>query len=104
MHADPEHVQESLSTCEFARRVALIENVAKWNETTDPAIIIKRLKEEIQLLKAEISLLKGGEKSRDHLFPEEVAACNEAVETFIKSQDPSSTLIMNDWLKLNQCF
>jgi kinesin family member 6/9 len=73
----------------------LIENVAKRNETADPAIIILRLKEEIAQLKAEIQMLKGGEVQKDHLAPEEISTCNDAVEKFIKSMDPTENIIMN---------
>ncbi len=49
-------------------------------------------------------MLKGGEETRDHLLPEEISRCNDQVEKFIKSNDPTSTIIANDRLKLNQCF
>ena len=38
------------------------------------------------------------------MLPEEVSACNDAVEEFIKTTDPTQNIIMNSWLKLNQCF
>lgn len=53
-------IDESVSTCNFAARVALIKNAVSRNETVDPAIIIQRLKRENEALKAEISMLKGG--------------------------------------------
>lgn len=50
---------ESIATCKFAQRVALIKNNIQRNETVDPAIIIARLKKENAQLKAELALLKG---------------------------------------------
>ena len=38
------HTDESISTCNFAQRVALIKNVAQKNEDLDPALMITRLK------------------------------------------------------------
>lgn len=39
-----EDMMETISTCKFAQRVALIKNSVQRNETVDPAIIIARLK------------------------------------------------------------
>lgn len=50
---------ESIATCKFAQRVALIKNNIQRNETVDPAIIIARLKKENAQLKAELAILKG---------------------------------------------
>ena len=50
---------ESISTCRFAMRVALIKNDVTRNETVDPGVIIARLKKENAQLKAEIALMKG---------------------------------------------
>ena len=57
----PDDVYESLSTCRFARSVSLIQNKMSRNETVDPGVVISRLKKEISDLKAELSLVKGGE-------------------------------------------
>ena len=48
----------------------------------DPGLIIQRLKKEVAELKAEISLLKGGE-SKDNLNSEDIDRCNKLVEDFI---------------------
>lgn len=50
---------ESISTCRFAQRVALVENKAYVNEEMDPLTVIKRLKGQITELNAEIAFLKG---------------------------------------------
>ena len=73
IHAKGQHLMESLDTCQFARRVSLIENDARINQVSDPAVIIGRLKKEVAELKAEICLLKGTEDVQDHLSPEDIA-------------------------------
>ncbi|KAI9345033.1 Kif6 type kinesin-like protein [Obelidium mucronatum] len=56
---EDELIEESISTCRFAQRVALISNVAKLNEEVDPKLVIARLKREIQRLKAELAIARG---------------------------------------------
>eukprot|EP00958_Prasinococcus_capsulatus_P000460 scaffold40_cov413-Prasinococcus_capsulatus_cf.AAC.3 len=53
-----EHLDESISTCRFAQRVAMISNTVMVNEELDPDLVIKRLKQEVKELKEEICLLK----------------------------------------------
>jgi len=60
--AEEPNIDESISTCRFAQRVALIKNEVTKNEAVDPALIIDRLKKENAELRAELALLKGGSK------------------------------------------
>lgn len=39
-------IDESISTCKFAMRCAMIKNYVLKNESVDPAVIIERLKRE----------------------------------------------------------
>ena len=95
-----EDMQESLGTCRFARSVQLIQNDMKKNEQVDAGVIIARLKKEVSDLKAELSLLKGVEQ-RDNLTAEDIERCNVMVNNFIKSDDPSQTLVLPDRLMIN---
>ena len=52
MSAEGPNIMESISTCKFAMRVALIKNDLMRNEAVDPGIIIERLKKEKAQLKA----------------------------------------------------
>ena len=54
LSSDFEDVLESLSTCRFAQRVALVKNSAVVNEVVDPGILIQKQKSEIEELKNEI--------------------------------------------------
>lgn len=55
---DTQQTDESISTCHFAQRVALIQNKAKVNEELDPKITIQRLKNELEKLRHEVKFLK----------------------------------------------
>lgn len=81
----------------------MIQNDMKKNERVDAGVIISRLKKEVSDLKAELALLKGGD-AKDQLNSEDIDRCNHMVSNFIKSDDPSATLILPDRLMINQCF
>ncbi len=49
-------LKESISTCRFAQRVALIKNEALVNEELDPKLIINRLKREVEELKNQLAI------------------------------------------------
>ena len=46
------HLDEGISTCRFAQRVACVANAVALNEEVDPTLIIRRLKAEVRTLKA----------------------------------------------------
>ena len=56
----PEEAQtdESISTCNFAQRVALVKNNATINEELEPEVLIRRLRSEVMRLREEIKFLK----------------------------------------------
>ncbi|CAH2327169.1 kinesin KIF6 [Pelobates cultripes] len=62
---DKRNIDESISTCRFAQRVALIKNEATLNEEIDPQLMIVRLKKEIQALKDELSLITGEQRTEE---------------------------------------
>ncbi|TRY54216.1 hypothetical protein DNTS_030478 [Danionella cerebrum] len=80
------NVAESISTCRFAQRVALIKNDASLNEEVDPALVILRLKREIQILKEQLALVTGEQRS-DELTPEELQLLEEQVNLYLDSSD-----------------
>lgn len=49
------------------------------NEEVDPALIIRRLKQEVRDLKEEIRLLQGGQEDRGPLTPDELRRLQEQV-------------------------
>uniref|UniRef100_A0AAR2KGS5 Kinesin-like protein n=1 Tax=Pygocentrus nattereri TaxID=42514 RepID=A0AAR2KGS5_PYGNA len=101
---DKRNVDESISTCRFAQRVALIKNEALLNEELDPALMIARLKKEIQLLKEELAMVTG-EQRHDELTPEEIQGLEEQVKVFLDDPDPDRTLDLGpDMRKIHLCF
>ena len=81
----------------------MVQNDMKKNERVDAGVIISRLKKEVSDLKAELKLLKGGDQ-KESLTAEDIDRCNHMVTHFIKSDDPSATLVLPDRLMINQCF
>ncbi|KAA3681742.1 kinesin family member 6/9 [Paragonimus westermani] len=58
---EQDNLLETISTCRFAQRVALIKNDVVLNEEQDPRLIICRLRQEVDRLKAELVLATGRE-------------------------------------------
>ncbi|XP_031757339.1 kinesin-like protein KIF6 isoform X1 [Xenopus tropicalis] len=101
---DKRNIDESISTCRFAQRVALIKNEAILNEETDPQLIIVRLRKEIQGLKGELALLTG-EQRTEELTEDETLRLEEQVRGFLEDRDPESSLDMGaDMRKIQYCF
>ena len=65
--------QETISTCRFAQRVALIKNDAILNEELDPRLLITQLRAENLQLRNQLSMQNGNEQFNDPLTPELVA-------------------------------
>lgn len=87
---------ESVSTCRFAQRVALISNKATINMETDPFAVIKRLKREIIELKEELVLLRGDNANRGAITDSEKERLARQVKTFIEDASADSTLTIAD--------
>eukprot|EP00913_Durusdinium_trenchii_P016846 g15836.t1 len=78
------HLEESMSTCRFAQRVAAIKNNATVNEELDPALLIRRLKKEAAELKDELKLLNG---EAEELNAEDKEECKKLVQGYLVQQD-----------------
>ncbi len=91
INPEARHTDESVSTCRFAQRVALIQNEAKLNEQVDPALVVKRLKAEIKALQGEVAYLReqlgqgeGGSKdSGGELEEHEIRRLREYVQAYV---------------------
>lgn len=59
INPEPEHTNESISTCHFAQRVALVRNAAIVNEETDPVLLVRQLRTKLQGMEQEMRYLKG---------------------------------------------
>ncbi|NXY28320.1 KIF6 protein, partial [Pomatorhinus ruficollis] len=101
---DKRNIDESISTCRFAQRVALIKNEAVLNEEIDPRLMIVQLRKEIQDLKDELALVTGKQRTSE-LSQEELLQLDELIDTFLKDNDPESSLDVGaDMRKIKYCF
>ncbi|CAL8271728.1 unnamed protein product [Merluccius merluccius] len=101
---DKTNLDESISTCRFAQRVALIKNEALLNEELDPALLIARLKREIQSLKEELAMVTG-EQREDQLTQDEIQQLEEQVKAFLDDPDTEVLLALGtDLRKIHRCF
>lgn len=101
---DKKNIDESISTCRFAQRVAMIKNDAILNEELDPKLMIAKLKREIQQLKDELSLATGATYEGE-LSEEEKERLQSLVSCYIEDADPEALLSVNaDMRKINFCF
>ncbi|XP_036271250.1 kinesin-like protein KIF6 [Pipistrellus kuhlii] len=98
------NIDESISTCRFAQRVALIKNEAVLNEEIDPRLMIARLQKEIQELKDELALVSG-EPRTEVLTEEELLLLEKQITSFLEDRDPESRLEVGaDMRKIHHCF
>ncbi|KAG5265447.1 hypothetical protein AALO_G00242590 [Alosa alosa] len=101
---DTRNLDESISTCRFAQRVAQIKNEALLNEELDPTLLITRLKKEVQTLKDELAMITGEQRS-DVLTPHEIQRLQEQVKVFLDDADPEVKLELGpDMRKNHYCF
>nr|XP_019607117.1 PREDICTED: kinesin-like protein KIF6 [Rhinolophus sinicus] len=98
------NIDESISTCRFAQRVALIKNEAVLNEEIDPRLMIIRLQKEIQELKDELAIVTG-EQRPEALTEAELLQLEKLITSFLEDQDPESRLEVGaDMRKIHHCF
>ncbi|KAJ3390452.1 Kinesin- protein 6 [Entophlyctis sp. JEL0112] len=101
---EDELIEESISTCRFAQRVALISNRAEVNEEIDPRLVIARLKREIIALKAELAIARG-EVGDDGDLPEyELERVRKAVEEYLADCSNEITLVFSDARKIKEAY
>eukprot|EP01135_Chromosphaera_perkinsii_P002730 Nk52_evm98s226 gene=Nk52_evmTU98s226 len=104
MSVERPNIDESISTCRFAQRVALIENEATLNEELDPKLVISRLKKEIRLLKDELALATGDDSDKGPLTNAEIKVCEALVDSFINNDDEEAAISLGDMRKIQMCF
>ncbi|KAK9868874.1 hypothetical protein WJX84_006396 [Apatococcus fuscideae] len=98
--AQHEMLDESISTCRFAQRVALVANQASdaaccmvtINEDIDPDVVIKRLKVENRELKDELRMLRGEGEDRGPLTADEIERVTTQARSYVEDPSPEATL------------
>lgn len=96
------HLEESMSTCRFAQRVAAIKNNATVNEELDPALLIRRLKKEAAELKDELKLLNGDDA--EDLNEDDKKECQKLVQAYLVQQDPEALFVGGSMARYQECF
>lgn len=97
-------IEESISTCRFAQRVALIANKAQLNEEIDPQLVIARLRREIERLKAELALARGEGELGDVLPEYEIEKVKKAVDEYVADHSVDSMLVFSDFRRITCAF
>jgi kinesin family protein 6/9 len=85
-------LDESISTCRFAQRIAMVSNAVGINEEVDPTLIIKRLKTENRELKDELKLLRGENDDRGDLTESEIERLRGQVTAYCQARGPEADL------------
>ena len=83
---------ESISTCHFAQRVALVKNSAYINEELEPELIIRRLKIELGKLREEIKFLKGETGEDETMSQDQRNELIQQVHSYVDSKGIYATL------------
>ncbi|KPI83706.1 putative kinesin [Leptomonas seymouri] len=92
-HVVASQVAETISTCQFAQRVAMIRQAPQVNIETDPVLLVKKLKMEVAQLKDEVAYLRangcdgggGSALSADRALSEdEKGVCRGMVDAFVQ--------------------
>eukprot|EP00042_Codosiga_hollandica_P045025 m.451625 g.451625 ORF g.451625 m.451625 type:complete len:829 (+) comp56919_c0_seq9:72-2558(+) len=104
MSGEKGNVDESISTCRFAQRVALIKNDVSLNEELDPKLLIEKLKKENTQLREELALATGGHADAGPLGAEDLVRCKDMVRNFLADSDPDARLVLGDIRKITECF
>lgn len=101
---EKKNLDESISTCRFAQRVAMIKNDVLLNEEIDPKLMIAQLRAEVQRLKDELAMATGQEYTGE-LTEDEMDRLQQMVKSYIEDADPEALLRVGaDMRKINYCF
>lgn len=98
------HIDESISTCRFAARVAMVKNTAWVNEEIDPKLVIKKLKLQVKELREELKALRGEKFLNKTLDPDELEACQQLVREYMQQTSPQITYSLSHPAKVQACF
>ncbi len=98
--------QESISTCRFAQRVALIKNDVSINEELDPRLMVAKLKREVAELKTQLAMgSEDGTFLAEPLSAHELESWKAKCKKFLDDKDPESILETGpDLRKILACF
>ena len=93
---EAQYTDESVSTCHFAQRVAMVKNSATVNEEVEPELVIQRLRAEVRRLRDEVEFLSrknddddgvGGEKQNRELSQLQMSELTESIKKYIHGDE-----------------
>lgn len=103
--AEAANTAESISTCRFAQRVAMIKNNAHVNEELDPNLLMARLKREVVDLRKQISIAQGGDGDGNPLGNEDYEDCKNMVMQYAGQRHcPEKQLACGSMRHMQACF
>ncbi|KAL0270881.1 UNVERIFIED_CONTAM: hypothetical protein PYX00_008153 [Menopon gallinae] len=108
LSSEDKDFEETIQTCRFSQRVALVRTEAKINEVLDINRQIRQLKRENAYLKSQLRELQaqrmqGFDDHTDDLLERDKSECCEWVKHFIADPD-LAVLPLNDIRKAEYCF
>ncbi|KAK6630701.1 hypothetical protein RUM44_002870 [Polyplax serrata] len=95
-------LEETIQTCKFAERIALIRNDVKITQVFNPSKEIEELRKENRKLRSQIKLMSSPWTSSE-LSQEEKDECAEVVHTFIENKTIECIPFM-DTKRIEYCF
>ncbi|CAI8004769.1 Kinesin-like protein KIF6, partial [Geodia barretti] len=99
------NIDETISTCRFSQRVALIKNEVRVNEELDPKLMVRQLRQQVAELREELSLATGGEERDGDLELAERERCERLVQDYLQDSSPEARLLVGgDMRKIQLCF
>lgn len=96
-------MMETINTCRFAQRVAMVKNSAVINEIEDPVVLIQKQKSEIEELKSELALMKGKDQ-KSFLDEDDIVECKKIIKEYLATDDYSQKITLKDMLMIQECF
>lgn len=90
---EPSNWEESLSTCKFSQRVALIKNSVTVNTFVEDKVVIKQLREENYKIKSELNELRLEKNQISELEESHFKTCLEVLKILLKSDKDCGAIL-----------
>ena len=85
--------EETISTCKFSQRVALIKNAVSVNTFVDDKVVIRQLKKENRRIQGELDLLRTEKNLITELGEKEFAKCLDLLKVSLKGDKKAKQIL-----------
>jgi kinesin family protein 6/9 len=85
--------EETISTCKFSQRVALIKNTVSVNTFVDDKVVIKHLKQENYKIKNELNELREEKNQIVELEEDHFVKCVDVIKILLKKDEETKDII-----------